>query len=215
LAAATAAALAGEMPKGFVYLADVAPGIRQDIRYAGSRNFTGAKVPGYGAAECVLARQAALALRSAQVDLSARGLGLKVFDCYRPMRAVRRFVDWASADRGTDSTYHPRVDRSALITDGYIASPSGHSTGFSVDLTLTYGSGHELDMGTPFDFFDPLAATSSKAVPAAKAKRRRVLLEAMRRAGFVNYAREWWHFSLKQRPAGARLHDFEIVARDN
>src|SRR5665809_44175 len=81
----TATTLAGEaMPEDFVYLRDVDPTIAQDMRYAGSRNFTEAPVPGYQAAECVLVRQAAEALKRVQDGLRAKDLTLKVYDCYRP-----------------------------------------------------------------------------------------------------------------------------------
>lgn len=207
------AAEAGDLPKGFVYLADVAPEIRRDMRYAGSRNFTGARVPGYSAAECVLAKDAALALKAADQALSSRGYGLMVLDCYRPAKAVRLFVDWAGGRRGFDPEFYPRVDRSRLIAEGYIARRSGHSGGHAVDLTLTDDKGGELDMGTPFDFFDPQAHTASKDVSVAAARHRRILVAAMAEAGFVNYAREWWHFSLRKRPGKARSHDFDIVPR--
>lgn len=205
--------IAGGLSKDFVYLADFAPEIRQDMRYAGSRNFTGGAVPGYKAAECVLSREAAQALRAVHAALSARGLGLLALDCYRPAKAVRHFVSWAEGGGASDPDHHPRLERSALLAEGYIARRSGHSTGFSVDVTLTDSRGVERDMGTPFDFFDPLAATSSGGIPARVAERRRILVEAMALAGFVNYRREWWHFSLGRRPAEARSHDFDILPR--
>ena len=99
-------ARADELPQGFVYLRDVAPSIAQDMRYAGPDNFTGKPVPGYGAAECVLQAAAAKALARAQVEAQRLGLSLKVYDCYRPVRAVRAFVAWAGA---------PEDGRSAII----------------------------------------------------------------------------------------------------
>lgn len=209
----SAHAHAGSLPEGFVYLADIAPEIRQDMRYAGRRNFTGGKVPGYRAAECVLAREAASALKAVHKALSSKGLGIKVFDCYRPNKAVRHFVAWAAHSNGFDPEYHPRVRRNALIAEGYIAKRSGHSSGYAVDLTLTDSTGRELDMGTSFNFFDPLAQTTNGNVPAAAAGRRHVLVSAMAAAGFVNYRREWWHFSLKSLSPKKSVHDFDIVPR--
>ena len=95
LSLAAFAARAAEMPKDFVYLRDIDPTILQDMRYAGSNNFTRKHVPGYDAAECVLVRQTAEALKAVQADLRAKGLALKVYDCYRPARAVAAFVEWA------------------------------------------------------------------------------------------------------------------------
>jgi D-alanyl-D-alanine dipeptidase len=204
---------AAALPKGFVYLAEMAPAIRQDIRYAGRENFTGGTVPGYRAAECVLAREAALALKRVQAVLAAQRLGLKVFDCYRPVKAVRHFMRWAESGNGFDPSYHPRVDRKRLVAEGYIARRSQHSSGYTVDLTLTDADGAELDMGTRFDFFDPLAHTENSDLPAPAAARRRALVSAMAKGGFVNYSREWWHFSLDARPRATPSHDFDILPR--
>lgn len=204
---------AGQLPDGFVYLADVAPHIRQDMRYAGTRNFTQVVVPGYEAAECILAEPAAQALSAVGDALAARGYGLEVLDCYRPAKAVRHFVEWAKAGGGADPKHFPRIDRKRLIAEGYIARRSGHSNGYTVDLTLTDAKGVELDMGTPFDFFDPLAHTASKDIDRATAERRRILVAAMAKGGFVNYRREWWHFSFGDRPANAPAYDVDIVPR--
>lgn len=127
-----------DLPSPLVYLADVAPAIRQDMRYATPRNFTRAIVPGYEAGECILTRAAAEALLRVQADLAKRSLGLKVYDCYRPERAVRAFVAWANGAGkvSVDSAYFPNVMRRSLIAEGYIAARSGHSTGTAIDLTL-------------------------------------------------------------------------------
>lgn len=219
LAVATLAApsfpCAGELPDGFVRLADVAPHVRQDMRYAGRDNFTRAVVPGYRAAECILAEPAARALSAVGDALAEQGLGLKVLDCYRPHKAARHFVAWAKGGSGFDPLHHPRVDRSRLIAEGYIARRSGHSNGYTVDLTLTDAEGTELDMGTPFDFFDPTAHTARKDIDPAAARRRGVLVAAMAKGGFVNYSREWWHFSFRNRPGDAPAYDIDIVPRDD
>jgi zinc D-Ala-D-Ala dipeptidase len=204
---------AGDLPEGFVYLAAIAPEIRQDMRYADSRNFTGGEVPGYRAAECVISREAASALKTVQKALLSQGFDLLVLDCYRPKKAVRHFVAWAARSNGFDPDYHPRVRRNDLIAEGYIARRSGHSTGYAVDLTLTDRTGRELDMGTPFDFFDPMAQTENGTVPATAGRRRHILVSAMAEGGFVNYRREWWHFSLKTQSPKQEVYDFDIVPR--
>jgi D-alanyl-D-alanine dipeptidase len=203
---------AGELPDGFVYLADIAPHVRQDMRYAGTGNFTRTVVPGYKAPECILAEPAAQALSAVGDALAAQGLGLKVLDCYRPEKAVRHFVDWVKNGSGVDPDYYPRVDRKTL-DKGYIARRSGHSNGYSLDLTLTDDKGIELDMGTPFDFFDALAHTKTRDISKLAAGHRRILVAAMAKGGFDNYRREWWHFSFRDRPAQARSYDFDIVPR--
>ena len=131
------AAAAERLPAGFVYLRDIDPSIAQDMRYAGSDNFTGRPLPGYGAGECVLRRAVAQALAQVQVDLARENLSLKVYDCYRPTRAVRAFVRWAQgADDGATKRFYPALEKRTLFASGYIAAHSAHSTGSAVDLTL-------------------------------------------------------------------------------
>ena len=186
-----APACAGEPPPGFVRLADVAPSIRQDMRYAGAQNFTGRPVPGYGAAQCWLRAEAAQALAKAQEEAHAAGFDLVVYDCYRPMRAVSAFVDWSqSPDEATKRDYYPNVEKRELFAEGYIALKSGHSTGLSIDLGVV-----GWNFGAPFDYFDRRSWTQSKVEATAHANRER-LVGLMRRHGFENYPREWWHFSL-------------------
>jgi len=223
------AARADELPQGFVYLRDVAPSIVQDMRYAGPDNFTGKPVPGYGAAECVLQAAAAKALARAQVEAQRLGLSLKVYDCYRPVRAVRAFVAWAGApEDGRTKHYYPRLNKSRLVP-GYIASQSQHSTGFAVDLTIVPATapgkadGDERDctapaagdgslsMGATFDCFDAKANTASPLATPAERKNRRLLLRIVEGAGFKNYAAEWWHFSYPG--GGSRRYDFAIGPR--
>jgi D-alanyl-D-alanine dipeptidase len=225
-------AAAETLPEGFVYLCDVAPSIKQDMRYATASNFTGKPVPGYEAAECVLKRSAAEALKRAQKRAESLGYSIMVYDCYRPVRAVRAFVAWAAApEDGRTKSYYPRLNKSQLVPE-YIASQSQHSTGFAVDLTIQlaaaspeepagegkdcttpesvrHGSG--IDMGTAFDCFDTKANTASIAVTPAQRKNRRLLLSILERAGFKNYAAEWWHFSYPG--GGAQPHDFPIGPR--
>jgi D-alanyl-D-alanine dipeptidase len=232
-----AAALVGGLPPGFVYLRDVAPGIVQDMRYAGANNFTGDPLPGYDAAECVLKREAAEALGRVEADLAAQNLGLKVYDCYRPTRAVSAFAHWSHASEPPSAPtkrFYPKLDRLRLFSLGYIASHSAHSTGTAVDLTLVplptppaaafdphaaYGPctgpaaarapDTSLDMGTGFDCFDDKAHTASGAVTAEQMRHRALLVATMRKRGFRNYFREWWHFSFGARPAQA--YDFAIA----
>jgi D-alanyl-D-alanine dipeptidase len=154
-----------------------------DLRYATSNNFTGAPLPGYLANRAYLRRQAAVALSRVQHDLRPQGLGIKIFDAYRPVRATLAMVDWTQ-----------RVNRPDLLTDGYIASRSRHNLGLAIDLTLIdLATGGELEMGTPFDTFSAAAHTANASGEAAA--NRQKLKAAMEREGFVNYDQEWWHFS--------------------
>jgi D-alanyl-D-alanine dipeptidase len=203
-ALAASPACADGPPPGFARLADVAPDIVQDMRYASRDNFTGAPVPGYGAPQCWLRAEAAKALAAAQKDARARGVSLVVYDCYRPLRAVSAFVDWSrSADQRTKAEHYPGLDKSALFPEGYIAEHSTHSTGLAVDIGVK-----GWDFGTPFDFFDPRSWTKSKTSKTARAHRD-ALVALMRRRGFENYPREWWHFTYKGAD-GAPSYDVEI-----
>jgi D-alanyl-D-alanine dipeptidase len=203
------------------------------MRYAGRDNFTGAPVPGYEAAECILTRRTAEALASVQRHLAGRGLSLKVYDCYRPVRAVAAFMRWAGLAKEDPTTkrFHPRLPRNQLPFR-YIASRSAHSRGHVVDLTLVaiprrempafvpgqiYGActanietrapDDSLDMGTGFDCLDVLSHADAAPISAAQAKNRQTLVDAVTRAGFVPYHREWWHFSF---PAGDPGRMFEV-----
>jgi D-alanyl-D-alanine dipeptidase len=203
---ALARADATARPRGFARLSDVAPSIRQDMRYAGPNNFMGRPAPGYRAPRCWLRREAAAALARVQQDLHAKGQGLIVYDCYRPKRAVEAFYRWAMdpADQAKKPEYYPDIDKSRLFALGYIARQSGHSTGLAVDLGVD-----GQDFGTPFDFFDPRSNTANAAIPPMAAENRRALVKAMRRRGFENLPGEWWHFSFKAPAAGPGL-DAEI-----
>ncbi|MER6388842.1 M15 family metallopeptidase [Streptomyces sp. NPDC001523] len=200
-------------PPGFVALADVDPTIGQDVRYASARNFTGRPVEGYEEPVCLLARPAAEALRRAQARLLREGLSLLVYDCYRPQRAVDRFVEWA-ADEGDQSTkeeFYPRVDKSRLIPEGYVAPRSGHSRGSTVDVTLVrVPGGGPVDMGTAFDFFDPLSHTDDPRVVGAARGNREALGRALAGQGFVNLPQEWWHFTYRPEVFPDRYFDFPV-----
>ena len=193
--------------------ATVVDGLIVDMRYFSDDNFVGARIDGYEAARCLLTRPAAAALARVQQDLARQGFGLKVFDCYRPTRAVMHFVRWARdiKDVKRKADFYPDVDKRDLFRLGYIAPRSGHSRGSTVDLTLVRRSdGQELDMGTPFDFLSPKAWPSDKSVSPEAQKNRALLAEAMRAGGFRPYAKEWWHFTLANEPFPHTYFDFPV-----
>jgi D-alanyl-D-alanine dipeptidase len=196
----------------FVALAQVDASIGQEIRYAGSANFVGAPIDGYERAVCLLTEPAAQALAAVQRDLRAAGLGLRVYDCYRPQRAVDHFMRWASdlGDQRTKASFYPSVAKQELIARGYIAERSGHSRGSTVDLTLVGADGAPLEMGTPFDLFDERSHTDSLEVPDAARANRETLRAAMQRRGFRNLAVEWWHFTLEGEPYPERGFDTPV-----
>src|ERR1700686_4117914 len=142
------AALAQERPAAFVDAATIVPRLIADMRYAGSHNFVGRPIDGYEAPRCLLTQAGANALADVARDLAPRGLVIKVFDCYRPTRAVANFVRWARDlnDTGGKAEFYPNVDKRILFQDGYISSRSGHSRGSTLDLTLARMGDGELDM---------------------------------------------------------------------
>ena len=206
------AAIAQDRPAGFVDAAGVVPGLIVEMRYAGAHNFVGRPIDGYAAPRCLLTRPAAAALGAVARDVEPRGLVLKAFDCYRPTRAVADFVRWARdlKDQKMKAEFYPEVDKRTLFRDGYIASHSGHSRGSTVDLTLADANGHELDVGTPFDFFSLKSWPGNAAVGPAAVANRRTLADAMTKHGFLPYKREWWHFSLRGEPFPATYFDFPV-----
>jgi D-alanyl-D-alanine dipeptidase len=201
---------------GLVDVATLVPDIALEIRYAGSDNFTGTPVDGYLAPKCYLLRPVAQALQRVELSLRERHLRLKLFDCYRPARAVRHFVRWAGdlSDQRTKPHYYPNLDKRELLGD-YIAPVSGHSRGATLDLTLLQCDGDDgrcrpLDMGTGFDFFDPRAHTDSTDVTSIQRANRLRLRDAMAAQGFRNYPLEWWHYTLAPEPTPHTLYDVPV-----
>jgi D-alanyl-D-alanine dipeptidase len=235
---AGATAQSPKLPAGFVYLRDIDPSIIQDIRYAGSNNFVGRPLRGYQAAECVVKREVGALLKSIQEELALQNLSLKMFDCYRPTRAVADMVAWSRDGKETVASkrFSPAFSKPDLFRLGYIATHSGHSTGAALDLSLTdlkadnsatfdpareYGDctanvnlrapDGSVDMGTGYDCTDVKSHTSAKSITADQRKWREKLVLVMARRGFVNYSKEWWHFSLPG--AGGSAYDFPIALR--
>jgi D-alanyl-D-alanine dipeptidase len=224
-----------QRPADFVDIKSVAASIQVDIRYSGYHNFIGHPVTGYEANKCLLTRRAADAIAGVQRELVSYGLSLRVYDCYRPQRAVAYFVRWAgdASDAAMKQEFYPREDKGKLLPDGYVASPSSHSRGSTVDLTIiphlappgTYPRGQPLtpcikpvgvrfadgalDMGTGYDCFDVMATDKAPLTPQQEANRL-LLKTLMMRAGFEPYQREWWHFTLKGEPYHDVYFDFPV-----
>lgn len=199
---------------GMVEIRSLVPDIDLEIRYAGGDNFVGRPVAGYLGAACYLHRPVAQALARVERELRAQGLRLRIYDCYRPVRAVRDFVAWAADpdDQKTKPRYYPTLDKSRLLGD-YISPTSGHSRGATLDLTLLEPSGAgyaPLDMGTGFDFFDELAHTDAPGASLAQRGHRQRLRAAMQREGFENYPLEWWHYTFKPEPTPRTAFDFPV-----
>lgn len=221
----------------FVSLHDVDASIPLDMRYYDTHNFVGQRIRGYKANKCLLTRQTARSLNAIQKELKKKALSLKIYDCYRPQRAVDHFVKWAKDLSNTrmKKEFYPSVEKKNLFKDGYIASRSGHSRGSTVDLTfivdppppqadipsltslvsctepyLVRYQDNSVDMGTGFDCFDPLSNTFSHLVGKRAQRNRHILRTIMVKHGFKYYDKEWWHFTLRKEPFPKTYFDFEV-----
>lgn len=204
------------IPNDFVEISSVIPDVTLDVRYFSAENFVGEPVKGYQAETLLLTEEAATALSGVQAELNSFGLGLKIFDAYRPQQAVDHFVRWAedTADTRMKSQYYPNVDKKNLFRDGYIADRSGHSRGSTVDVTLIdLATGEELDMGAGWDFFDPISWPASDLVNREQKNNRLLLRSLMIAHGFLPLAQEWWHFTLQEEPYPDEYFDFPVLSR--
>ena len=224
-------------PEEFVDVKEITPSIVLDLRYYTEHNFIGRRVDGYEAPKCYLTQAAAESLQRVQEELSQFSLSLKIYDGYRPQRAVDHFVRWAEdiSDTLTKREFYPTIDKRYLFRDGYIASKSGHSRGSAVDLTIvpvpvpeqeTYVEGQDLcecylsaekrfrdnsiDMGTGFDCFHSFSWTANDRIESQQRGNRLLLKTLMEKYGFINYEKEWWHFSLENEPFPDIYFDFVI-----
>ena len=203
----------GARPDSFVVVNETMPAALFDIRYYSEDNFLGTKVRGYAAPLCILTAPAAAALEQVQQEVNRSGYTLKIFDCFRPQQAVDHFVAWArdKDDTGMKSEYYPNEEKSRLIEKGYIADRSGHSRGSTLDLTLArQADSKELDMGTSFDYFDTLSNTADPRVTGEQKNNRLLLKAVMERHGFVNYDKEWWHYTLEDEPYPDTYFNFPV-----
>lgn len=221
-------------PLGFVRVADVVPDALFDIRYNSAGNFVGARIDGYDAPVALLTVAAAEALKTVADEVSSAGYRLKIFDAYRPARAVAHFMRWAKdpADTRMKGLFYPQLDKEEIIPHGYIAEKSGHSRGSTVDLTLSHrDTGVEVDMGGSFDWFGPEshpgwcgdpesgkytgkvpddAPNGARPIDDAQFRNRMFLRAAMLRHGFRPITTEWWHFTLIEEPYAEEYFDFPV-----
>ena len=225
------------MPSDFVDVIEIIPNIVLDLRYLTDHNFVGTPVDGYEVNKCVLTRKAATALSKVQEELNRYGLSLKIYDAYRPQRAVDHFVRWAKdlSDTTMKREFYPNVDKKDLFEEGYIAARSSHSRGSTVDLTIVplpvpyqpeYSENmglcecyepiykrfpdNSINMGTGFDCFHELAATERRDLRLNVRINRLLLKTLMEKHGFRNYSAEWWHYTLIDEPYPDTYFDFVV-----
>ncbi len=190
---------AGCLPANWCYVDDVAPSVRVDLKYTGNDNFVGRPIAGYTTGKrAILRRDAAEALARAEAILRPQGYGLLVWDAYRPAMAMKDFRAWSrTADDRMKQKFYPRITKQGIYDGKYIGDTSEHSWGIAVDITLVHLSdGREVDMGGHHDLLDVSSATTSPLITPEQRANRLILLQAMKKAGFRNYSKEWWHYFL-------------------
>lgn len=201
------------VPSHFVDLSSYIPQLVIDLRYFGQHNFIGRPIKGYDREKLYASKEAAFALLQAQNELIKEGLGFKVFDAYRPQRAVDHFQSWAKdiADTLNKAEFYPEVDKRDLFKLGYIAAKSGHSRGSTIDLTIiNLNSKEELDMGSNFDFFGNISHHNYPNISTQQKANRKKLKNIMEKHGFKAIDEEWWHYTLINEPFKDKYFDFPI-----
>ncbi len=202
-----------KLPEGFVYVSELIPTIQESIVYAGVNNFLGQPVDGYISAKAILTHSAAMALKSAQEYLLKAGFSLKIFDAYRPKRAVKHFLRWVDEPDivACKQRFYPDFTKAELFQKGYLATYSSHSRGSTVDLTIvSLATGIELDMGTEFDFFGEASWSNYQQLSKKQLDNRQYLHSVMLEAGFQPFELEWWHFTLGNEPYPSQYFDFIV-----
>ena len=188
---------------GFVSVGEVIPDVLLDIRYFSSFNFIGKRIDGYEEPAAILTREAAQALKEASREAMEQGFRLKMYDAYRPQKAVDHFVRWAKdpEDIRMKAFFYPDLEKTEIIPQGYIAEHSGHSRGSTVDLTLfDMATQQDVDMGGTFDFFGELSHPDYSGVSEVQHANRMLLQSLMVKHGFRPLETEWWHFILDNEP---------------
>ena len=216
-----------EDTRHFVTLTDVVPDAILEIRYFGTYNFVGTRIDGYEEPTALLTRAAADSLRAVSDDVKACGYRLKIYDAYRPQKAVDHFVRWAAdvADTLMKTYFYPHLDKSTLFEQEYIYEKSGHTRGSTIDLTLfDERTEKELDMGGTFDWFGPeshpdycgnpetehYTGNASQPITPQQFHNRMILRNAMMRHGFKPLDSEWWHFTLRDEPFPDTYFNFPV-----
>ncbi|TWO31679.1 M15 family metallopeptidase [Seonamhaeicola sediminis] len=203
----------GQLPEGFVYVNEIIPSLNVELKYFSEKNFIGKPIEGYKSNKLILTKQTAEALKLINKHLKNKRLSLKVYDGYRPQRAVNHFIRWAKNlnDTINKSIYYPNVNKKDLFKEEYIAAKSGHSKGSTVDLTIIdTDTGKLLDMGSIYDFFGVQSWVNYEGITEEQKANRKLLHEVMTKFGFKNYPREWWHFTLKDEPFSNSYFDFPV-----
>lgn len=202
-----------KLPQGFVYVTEIIPNIKLELRYFTSNNFIGKPINGYHAEKCILTLQATTALKKVEDELLEQGLCLQIYDTYRPQKAVNHFKKWAKNINDTlmKQQYYPMVKKRNLFRLQYISSHSRHSSGSTVDLTIYSDKTNDvLDMGSDYDYFGEKSWVSYQKITKKQKENRQLLQRIMLKHGFRSYPKEWWHFTLRYEPYRNHYFDFDV-----
>ena len=197
----------------FVVVSDIIKDCLLDIRYYSSFNFVGTRVDGYLEPIAILTKEACDKLNEANEKFIKLGYIIKIFDCYRPQKAVNHFVRWASDvnDIRTKEYFYPNVNKKDLFDLGFVSKKSGHSRGSTVDLTLVnMKTGESIDMGGGFDYFGELSHSDYQEITIEQYNNRLLLRNIMVECGFKTIKSEWWHFTLIDEPFKDTYFDFDV-----
>ncbi len=208
------------MPAGFVYLDKVIPGIVLDIRNASNINLLGEPLEGFEAPKAILTKEAADALRQAQLELRQYAVGLTVFEAYRPQRASNQLMKWAADEQDVRMKmfFYPASTKKQLLEQGFIAANSSHSRGSAVDVGLIFYMRNrdgilrteELDMGTPYGLLSDQSGAANLQLQSRQLVHRLLLKTVMEKNGFLPDPAKWWHFTFKEEPYPERYFDFTV-----
>ncbi|CAF1188077.1 unnamed protein product [Rotaria sp. Silwood1] len=225
------------LPSGFVYLHDIIPDIQVSLRYASQENFIGCVINGYYSNVSIVTEAAALALKQAQQLVKEHGYELVIYDSYRPQKSVNHFIKWSEDPNDAQikkDHYYPRINKEDLFTLQYIAKKSGHTRGSTVDLTIIpigkrllnplipikrtlndnstilFLDDGTVDMGSSFDLLDEASHINSRLVNEIYQQMRMMFKDIMEKVGFINYEKEWWHYTLKNEPFPDTYFDFDV-----
>ena len=188
---------------GFVSLGEAIPDAILEIRYYTTYNFIGERIDGYEEPIALMTKEGAAALKKVSDELKEKGYRLKIFDAYRPQRAVTHFVNWSRVadDVKMKEYFYPELEKNRIFPLGYVAEHSGHTRGSTVDLTLfDMKKGKEVDMGGTFDYMGELSHPDYEGISEEQYANRMLLRKTMIKHGFRPIPEEWWHFTLENEP---------------
>ena len=198
---------------GFVIVNDVIPDIVTEMRYYSTFNFVGAHIDGYEEPVALLTKEAAEKLKKASDEFDKLEYRIKIWDSYRPQRAVDHFMRWGKneSDAKMKKYFYPDLTKKEVFEGGYVATQSGHSRGSTLDITLLHKiNGTDVDFGSGFDYFGELAHFNYTGVTEEQLNNRKLLNKIMVESGFDALPEEWWHFTLKNEPYPKTYFNFPV-----